>query len=192
VRWEQEGNRKLIAPSERRIQFMEHLVDGVLRGDLQSRNAAYAIARQWGWMSADDISERGRDPLPNGAGKIYLLPMNMVPADKLIDLADAQIKAKETPPPQQQPPAETPPDKKAIEDTQRAIEGIQQAIAKVAEDDQKLGTLNALLLEAQERLTRQQAEHDAGRRPSPSTGIGSPLKWRIVNARDGSNDDGCA
>lgn len=81
-RWEQELERKLIAPSERRIQGIEHLVEGLLRADTAARYAAYAVGRQWGWLSADDIREReNMNPLPNGTGKIYFVPANMMPAD---------------------------------------------------------------------------------------------------------------
>ncbi|MEK9724928.1 MAG: phage portal protein, partial [Rhodospirillaceae bacterium] len=41
VRWEQEISRKLIARSERRIQYAEHLVEGLLRGDSTSRASYY-------------------------------------------------------------------------------------------------------------------------------------------------------
>jgi HK97 family phage portal protein len=91
VRWEQEINRKLIRPAERRIQFAEHLVDGLLRGNLQQRYQAYAVGRQWGWLSADDVNDmENRNPLPNGQGQIYLVPTNMAPADKIDAIVDAQ------------------------------------------------------------------------------------------------------
>ena len=100
VRFEQEANRKLIRPLERRIQFAEHLVDGLLRGDIQSRYQAFAIGRQWGWLNADDIrGMENMNPLPDRQGQIYLAPMNMVPADKIEDLADAEIDSKTTPEP---------------------------------------------------------------------------------------------
>lgn len=100
VRWEQEINRKLIFPAERRIQFVEHMIEGVLRGDLKSRYDAYAVGRQWGWLSADDVREKeNQNPLPNGTGKIYLVPLNMTPADRITELIDAQIAAKKRPPP---------------------------------------------------------------------------------------------
>lgn len=51
---------------------------GQLRGDLKSRYAAYAIGRQWGWLSADDVREReDENPLPDGQGDVYLSPLNM-------------------------------------------------------------------------------------------------------------------
>lgn len=87
VRWEQEINRKLIAPLERKQEFVEHLVDALLRGDIQSRYAAYATGRQWGWLSADDVLEKeNMNPLPNGQGRLYLIPTNMLPADKAKDM----------------------------------------------------------------------------------------------------------
>lgn len=99
-RWEQELNRKLIAPMERNIQFAEHLVDGFLRADIATRYAAYAIGRNGGWLNADDIRRmENLNPLPGGQGEIYLVPMNMVPADMVGDVVKSQIKKNETPTP---------------------------------------------------------------------------------------------
>jgi HK97 family phage portal protein len=92
VRWEQEINRKLVSAREYRIQFAEFLLDGVLRGDMQSRYNAYAVARQWGWLNVDEIRERENlNPLPNGEGTKYLSPMNMTPADRLDEVIDKQV-----------------------------------------------------------------------------------------------------
>jgi len=61
--------------------FPEFLIEGLLRGDIKTRYAAYAIGRQWGWLSADDIREReNMNRLPGGQGVIYLTPLNMVSA----------------------------------------------------------------------------------------------------------------
>jgi HK97 family phage portal protein len=96
VRWEQELNRKLIRPLERNLQFTEHLVDGLLRGNTTARYAAYAVGRQWGWLSADDIRElENMNPLPDGQGDIYLVPLNMQPAD----MAEANAAPEPTPQP---------------------------------------------------------------------------------------------
>lgn len=89
VCWEQAMKRDLFLPSERRIYFAEFLVDGLLRGDIQSRYQAYAIGRQNGWLSADDIRElENMNPLADGQGKVYLVPLNMVPADTLSVLTE--------------------------------------------------------------------------------------------------------
>ncbi|MBK9497087.1 MAG: phage portal protein, partial [Xanthomonadales bacterium] len=60
--------------------FVEHLVDGLQRSDIKSRYGAYAVGRQWGWLSVNDI--RARENLnPIGPdGDVYLQPLNMVPA----------------------------------------------------------------------------------------------------------------
>ncbi len=80
-RWEQAMLRDLFTPAERREYFAEFLVDGLLRGDIQSRYQAYAIGRQNGWLSADDIRElENMNPLPDGQGRVYLVPLNMIPA----------------------------------------------------------------------------------------------------------------
>nr|WP_281373650.1 phage portal protein [Haloechinothrix aidingensis] len=81
VRWEQAINTQLLLAADRQRFFAEHLVDGLLRGDIQTRFQAYSIARQWGWMSADDIREKeNENPLPDRRGETYLVPLNMVPA----------------------------------------------------------------------------------------------------------------
>jgi HK97 family phage portal protein len=82
VRFEQAYNNQLfLTDLERRRYFWEHLVEGLLRGDLKSRYEAYAIGRNWGWLSADDCRElENMNPLPDGKGEIYLQPLNMVEA----------------------------------------------------------------------------------------------------------------
>jgi len=76
-----ECDYKLFMPSERGKLFCEILVDGLLRGDITSRYAAYNIGRNAGFLSPDDIREKeNMNPLPDGKGKIYLQPLNMVEA----------------------------------------------------------------------------------------------------------------
>ena len=88
-RWEQEINRKLIL--QRNVQFAEHVIEGLLRGDIESRYRAYAIGRQWGWFSVNDIrGKENMNPVPDG--DTYLVPQNMAPADRVNDLIDAQVR----------------------------------------------------------------------------------------------------
>ena len=47
---------------------------------MQSRYSAYAVARQNGWMSANDIRKL-ENMNPVEGGDVYLVPLNMVPAD---------------------------------------------------------------------------------------------------------------
>lgn len=61
--------------------FVEFLFDALLRGDLPSRYGAYAVGRTGGWLCVDEIREfENMNPLPDGKGKEYLNPLNMVPA----------------------------------------------------------------------------------------------------------------
>jgi HK97 family phage portal protein len=102
VRWEQEMKRKLISPLERNLQDIEFNIAGLLRGDLASRYNAYAVGRQWGWLSANEI--RALENLnPIADGDKYLSPLNMVPADRLDDVVDKQVEP--TPAPQPAAPA---------------------------------------------------------------------------------------
>ena len=81
VRIEQAMMIKLFSDEEKKKYFIEFLVDGLLRGDITSRYSAYAIGKQWGWLSSDDIRElENQNPLPGGQGKIYWMPLNMVDA----------------------------------------------------------------------------------------------------------------
>ena len=56
-RWEQSMQRALLSPDEKKDYFFKFNVDGLLRGDYQSRMNGYAVGRQNGWMSANDIRE---------------------------------------------------------------------------------------------------------------------------------------
>ena len=81
VRWEQSLNRALLTQSEKPTYFIKFNVDGLLRGDYQSRMNGYAIGRQNGWMSANDIRElENLDRIPpEDGGDLYLINGNMLP-----------------------------------------------------------------------------------------------------------------
>lgn len=77
-RWEQAITARLFSDSEQTTHYCEFLVEGLLRGDIQSRYSAYAVGRQWGWLSADDVRRlENMEPLPDAAGEKYLVPLNM-------------------------------------------------------------------------------------------------------------------
>jgi len=52
-------------------------LDAFERGDIATRYASYAIGRQWGWLSANDIRTR-EDMNTFDGGDEYLSPLNMV------------------------------------------------------------------------------------------------------------------
>ncbi len=76
-RWESAMRRDLLLPSERKEYFIEFNVAGLIRGDMKSRYDAYAIARQWGWLSVNDIRRLENLP-PVAGGDTYLTPLNMI------------------------------------------------------------------------------------------------------------------
>ncbi|MUV39469.1 putative portal protein [Lentibacillus sp. JNUCC-1] len=92
VRWEQAIKMQLFLPSEKKTHFAEFLIDGLLRGDIKSRYEAYAIARQNGWYSANDIRGLENDnPLPEGqGGDEYLVNGNMIPISAALKGGDNQ------------------------------------------------------------------------------------------------------
>ncbi len=77
-RFEDNINMQLLTPAERKAgYYVEFKIDGLLRGDAQSRATAYATGRQWGWLSVNDI-RRLENMQPLGPeGDIYLTPANM-------------------------------------------------------------------------------------------------------------------
>jgi HK97 family phage portal protein len=81
IRWEQSLQQALILPSEKTTLFIKFNLDGLLRGDYQSRMNGYSVGRQNGWMSANDIRElenMNRIPTEEG-GDLYLVNGNMLP-----------------------------------------------------------------------------------------------------------------
>ena len=84
VNWEQTIAKDLLTPKERKKYFAEFKMEGLMRGDLSSRYNAYKIAREWGWMSANDIRRlENMNPLGK-EGDEYLRPMNMTLAGEPI------------------------------------------------------------------------------------------------------------
>ena len=81
VRWEQSLSRALFTVDEKKQYFCKFNVDGLLRGDYQSRMNGYATARQNGWMSANDIRElENLDRISaEEGGDLYLINGNMLP-----------------------------------------------------------------------------------------------------------------
>jgi HK97 family phage portal protein len=80
VKIEQRSNMQLLTAAEQVEYYNEILVEGLMRGDQKSRYDAYAIGRQWGWLSGNDVREKeNMNPIPAVEGDQYLIPLNMVP-----------------------------------------------------------------------------------------------------------------
>lgn len=91
-RWEQSIVRTLLTPEEKKKYYVKFNVDGLLRGDYQSRMNGYAIGRQNGWMSANDIRElENLDRIPaEEGGDLYLINGNMLPLKDAGAFADIE------------------------------------------------------------------------------------------------------
>lgn len=97
IRWEQSIQRTLLSADEKKTYFVKFNVEGLLRGDYQSRMNGYATARQNGWMSANDIRELenlDRIPVEDG-GDLYLINGNMLPLARAGAFADSTENGKE-------------------------------------------------------------------------------------------------
>lgn len=79
ARWEQSLSQALLLPSEKTRYTIKYNLDGLLRGDYESRMNGYAVGRQNGWLSANDIRElenMNKIPAEEG-GDEYLINGNM-------------------------------------------------------------------------------------------------------------------
>lgn len=96
TRWEQSIQRSLLLKSEKKDYFAKFNVDGLLRGDYQSRMNGYATGIQNGFLSPNDIrSLENMDLIPDElGGNLYLVNGSMT---KLKDAgAFAQIANQKT------------------------------------------------------------------------------------------------
>ena len=97
VRWEQSIQRALLTQEEKQKYFVKFNLEGLLRGDYQSRMNGYAIGRQNGWMSANDIRElENLDRIPGSeGGDLYLINGNMLPLKNAGAYANITTEGKE-------------------------------------------------------------------------------------------------
>jgi HK97 family phage portal protein len=129
VRIEQAVSQQLLMPSEREEYFAEFLVDALLRGDLQSRAAAYRTFREIGIYNANEIREM-ENKNPVDGGEVYFIPMNWIPADKAEDMADSQIGENVQQGKPAEPVAESEPVDEPIEDDSRELRTLRTAAAR--------------------------------------------------------------
>jgi HK97 family phage portal protein len=122
VRIEQSITRDLVGPIERNMIFAQFMIDGFLRGDIASRYAAYAVGRNWGWLSVNDIRKL-ENLNPIESGDIYLQPLNMQEAGAPPPPAPtpAPTPAPELPPADQPSPDPAPEATPANASAQRAL-----------------------------------------------------------------------
>jgi len=145
IRIETSINSKFLGARERLSFFAEHLLDGLLRGNTEQRYGAYATARQWGWMSANDVREK-ENMNPIDGGDVYLIPMNMIPADGNIPLP-APIKPKED----EEEPEEEEPGKEEPEELKKKMKSLRE-IRSVASRKRVEQSFKRLFRDAGQRI----------------------------------------
>lgn len=104
IRWEQSLQRSLLLPGEKNKYFIKLNVDGLLRGDYQSRMNGYATGRQNGWFSTNDIREmENMNPISDEeGGNLYLINGAMTKlADAGVFAGDGQTEETGQEPPAQ-------------------------------------------------------------------------------------------
>ena len=81
VRIEQSMNRALFSDKEKGSFYVRFNIDGLMRGDYKSRMEGYAIGRQNGWLSTNDIRDlENMNPVPDEeGGNALLVNGNMIP-----------------------------------------------------------------------------------------------------------------
>jgi len=88
IRWEQSLGQALLLPGEKASLFIKFNLDGLLRGDYQSRMEGYSIGIQNGFLSVNDVRAwEDMNLLSDGeGGNLHVLNGNMV---KLADVGAA-------------------------------------------------------------------------------------------------------
>jgi HK97 family phage portal protein len=107
-RMEQEANAKLFGRNNRGTVYTKLNLAGLLRGDMKSRYDSYAVGRQWGWLSANDVRAlEDSNPIPNG--DLYLVPSNMT-TPQILKKGPQQAAPNPAEPPEDpmEPPAKPP------------------------------------------------------------------------------------
>lgn len=96
-------NTWLLTKEQRKAgYYFEYNMAGLLRGDAKSMAEAFAIGRQWGWLSVNDIRRMLNMNSIGPSGDIYLQPLNMIEAgtqaveDQYKNIVDSIYKLIET------------------------------------------------------------------------------------------------
>lgn len=90
VRIEQAMNRALFPEKEKGVFYIQFNLDGLMRGDYKSRMEGYAIGRQNGWLSTNDIRElENMNPVSaEEGGDALLVNGNMIPVKYVLQKAE--------------------------------------------------------------------------------------------------------
>lgn len=100
IRLEQNYNMQLLSPSDRNMSgygryYFKHALEGLLRGDAESRAKLYQALFAVGALSPNDIREmEDKDPIVGGDK--YFVPLNMISLDRVDEYITSMIAKKAT------------------------------------------------------------------------------------------------
>ena len=89
-RWEQEANRKLFTPSEKKTYYTKHNAEAMLRGDSAARSQFYRELFNIGVFSINEIRDKEDMPSIGPNGDKHFVPMNIIPVEKVDEFATAK------------------------------------------------------------------------------------------------------
>lgn len=165
VLWEQELSRKLINRLERRQQFIEHSIEGFLRGDSTARSAFYTALFNIGAITINEVrGYENLDPLAGG-DQAFVQVNNLMPLSKVNAYSDAVIEAQKAPKAPLAPPK---PNDGASTEVKEALEAVEKRIAEQGErliaEASARATAEALAAEKAQQVEALRAEtEDAAR-----------------------------
>jgi len=82
---EQTMNIMLFDEQERQTHYVKFELKGLLRGDVATQTAFYTAMLDRGVFCADDVLDlEDRNPQPNGLGKVFLVPLNMLSKEQVV------------------------------------------------------------------------------------------------------------
>lgn len=80
-RWQQAVYARLLTAEQKSRYFARFDLERLLRGDQAAEATALSTMRQNGVINADEWRRRkGMNPIKDGSGKMYYMPLNMIPA----------------------------------------------------------------------------------------------------------------
>jgi HK97 family phage portal protein len=87
IRIEQTVNTQILLKQDQGTHYYEHLMDALLRGDIQTRSAAYVNAITNGWMSRNEVREK-ENMNPRKGLDAMLQPLNMTTVGDVSDVGN--------------------------------------------------------------------------------------------------------
>ncbi len=90
TRWEQSVSKWLLTKAQRKQYYGKIIVDGLLRGDTESRMTSYMKAIQYGILSPNEVREK-EDLNPRELGEIYYHPANQLEDGTKVESGNGEV-----------------------------------------------------------------------------------------------------